>query len=209
MFESEKNKKRVVGSKHKILEAAKIEFAEHGLEGARVDRIASLSGANKAMIYYHFQSKENLYRELIKRHIESFTKRLIQKSEQSADLEKILNLVVDTYNDFFTLENRHIVPIFLREMAIGGGQFLELFEQTMSSKGMVSRIIEAYEKGQVEGKYRAIESRQALISFIGMNLFYMLMSPMVNRLWNITDEISFRKERKNIVIDLFLNGIKA
>ena len=42
------------------------EFAEHGFSGARIDRIAARSGANKAMIYYHFEGKEGLYFEILK-----------------------------------------------------------------------------------------------------------------------------------------------
>ena len=45
----------------RILEAAKQEFAAHGLAGARVDRIAANAGANKRMLYYHVGNKEDLY----------------------------------------------------------------------------------------------------------------------------------------------------
>jgi hypothetical protein len=41
------------GMRLRILEAAKQEFAGHGLAGARVDRIAAKAGANKRMLYYH------------------------------------------------------------------------------------------------------------------------------------------------------------
>ncbi len=47
-------------TRQKILEAARAEFARHGLAGARVERIARKAKVNKAMLYYHFQSKENL-----------------------------------------------------------------------------------------------------------------------------------------------------
>ena len=48
-------------TKQAILDAAKVEFAEKGLAGARVDTIAEQSGANKRMLYYYFGSKEDLY----------------------------------------------------------------------------------------------------------------------------------------------------
>jgi AcrR family transcriptional regulator len=37
------------------------EFAEHGLAGARVDRIAGRARANKQLVYYYFGSKEALF----------------------------------------------------------------------------------------------------------------------------------------------------
>jgi AcrR family transcriptional regulator len=45
-----------------ILTAALSEFAEHGLAGARVDAIAARTRTSKRMLYYHFGSKEGLYR---------------------------------------------------------------------------------------------------------------------------------------------------
>jgi AcrR family transcriptional regulator len=45
----------------RILDAAVVEFAEHGLAGARIDRIAELSQANKRSIYVYFENKELLF----------------------------------------------------------------------------------------------------------------------------------------------------
>src|SRR5262245_47062899 len=41
-----------------ILAVATKEFADHGLSGARIDRIAALMRTSKRMIYYYFGSKE-------------------------------------------------------------------------------------------------------------------------------------------------------
>ncbi len=43
------------------MQAARAEFAEHGLAGARVDRIAERADANKRSIYMHFGTKEELF----------------------------------------------------------------------------------------------------------------------------------------------------
>ena len=48
-------------TKRLIRDAATTEFAARGLSGARVDRIADLSGINKRIIYVYFESKENLF----------------------------------------------------------------------------------------------------------------------------------------------------
>ena len=52
-------------TKAKLLEAALDEFAEYGIAGARVDRIAAKAGCNKAMIYAYFGSKEGLFDQLL------------------------------------------------------------------------------------------------------------------------------------------------
>ena len=48
-------------SQAEILQAAREEFASHGLAGARVDRIAERAGLNKRLIYYYFNSKDDLF----------------------------------------------------------------------------------------------------------------------------------------------------
>src|SRR5919112_1823067 len=48
-----------------ILAAARDEFAEHGLGGARMDRIAERAGLNKRLIYYYFDDKEKLFQAVL------------------------------------------------------------------------------------------------------------------------------------------------
>src|SRR6516162_9999524 len=48
-------------SRHAILAAALAEFAQQGLAGARMDAIADAAGVNKALLYYYFHSKDDLY----------------------------------------------------------------------------------------------------------------------------------------------------
>lgn len=56
-------------TKARILEAAFREFAEHGVSGARVDRIARSAGCNKNLIYVYFESKEGLFATVLDRHL--------------------------------------------------------------------------------------------------------------------------------------------
>ena len=53
------------GTRARILAAARAEFAEFGLAGARVDRIAEAAAANKRLIYVYFGSKEKLFDTVI------------------------------------------------------------------------------------------------------------------------------------------------
>ena len=45
----------------KLLAAARREFADHGLAGARVDEIAARAGVNKQLVYHYFGDKDALY----------------------------------------------------------------------------------------------------------------------------------------------------
>ncbi len=48
-------------TRQRIVAAATAEFAQRGIAGARVDRIATAAAANKAQLYAYFGSKEQLF----------------------------------------------------------------------------------------------------------------------------------------------------
>jgi len=54
-------------NREKILQAAEHLFSEYGYDGTTVDRIAEEACVNKALIYYHFESKAEVVRVLYKR----------------------------------------------------------------------------------------------------------------------------------------------
>jgi AcrR family transcriptional regulator len=58
-------------TKARILAAATAEFAERGLAGARVDRLAASAGANKQLIYAYFGSKEGLFDATLEANLET------------------------------------------------------------------------------------------------------------------------------------------
>lgn len=53
----------------RILAAATDEFAEHGIAGARVDRIAQHAEANKALLYTYFGNKDELFDAVFEAHV--------------------------------------------------------------------------------------------------------------------------------------------
>jgi len=48
-------------TRQRLINAARDEFAQHGIAGARVDRIAATAMSNKAQIYNYFGSKDRLF----------------------------------------------------------------------------------------------------------------------------------------------------
>jgi len=53
-------------TREQIMAAAQKEFAEHGFAGARTDAIARRARVNERMIFYCFETKEGLYRAVLK-----------------------------------------------------------------------------------------------------------------------------------------------
>ena len=56
-------------TRRRIVAAATAEFAEHGIAGARVDRIARTAATNKAQLYSYFGNKDALFDAIFARHV--------------------------------------------------------------------------------------------------------------------------------------------
>jgi AcrR family transcriptional regulator len=197
-----------ISSADKIIAAALREFVEHGLAGARVDRIASKSGVNKAMIYYHFKSKEKLYQEIISRQFEQLGPFLEAQIEKSLEPEEFFTRLAVFYSHLF--EQLHdFRPLLLRELASGGEQIKKALTDIMVEKGLNKRLRSIIDSGKRKGQFRMVDSRQAIISFISMNLIYFIMAPVLGSIWEIKDERKFLRKRSKEVVDLFLYGLKV
>jgi AcrR family transcriptional regulator len=194
-------------SRRKILEAATEEFIENGFSGARVDHIALRADINKAMIYYYFSSKEKLYQAVIDEHVDRVGDEVLTKIGESADFEESLLAIAAVYMEVFTEKARYM-PIFLREFASGGGRLRNSIHRMATERGLPALFLRKLEEGQREGRFRQCDGRQALISFIGMNLFYLILAPMANAIWGIEDENAFRQQRPREVVELFMRGIE-
>ena len=101
-----------------VFAAAAVEFATHGYAGANMDRIARAARLNKAMIYYHFKSKADLYREILHDMFGAVRTRIGQVAASAdAPEEKIRAYVAAIAIE---AEARpHFPPIWLREIAEG------------------------------------------------------------------------------------------
>src|SRR6478672_1206370 len=95
-----------------IFSAARDEFAEHGLGGARMDRIAERAGLNKRLIYYYFEDKEKLFQAVLEqayRHIREQEHKLrLQELKPAEAVRRLVEFTWDYYlahPEFLTLLN--------------------------------------------------------------------------------------------------------
>jgi len=195
-------------TKTKIIETAQTEFAQFGLAGARVDRIARKAGVNKAMIYYHFHSKEELYKEVVR----SFFGRLIEQIQTrfSPDdrLDRILQSILQAQIETFQ-KNTDLIQIILHGLASRQADILHPASEALLASGLPTVFREKIQTAINEGDLRPVDIRQAAVSFITMSLGYLILSPLLDTVWRISDRNSFLEERKLAIVDLFMNGMKA
>lgn len=105
-----------------ILAAAALEFAERGFGGARVDRIARRARVNKAMLYYHFGSKRDLYLEVVRDMLRAVGARARAIADGAGTAEQKLDAWIATIVAE-AAARPWFPPIMLRELASGAPHF--------------------------------------------------------------------------------------
>jgi len=201
-------------SKDKILIAARDEFVERGFEGARMQRIAELSGANKAMIYYYFGGKRELYLRVagavFSQAIESLAG--IVATEQPPELK--LRSVVRFYVDFYS-RNQDFLRLLMREFANRGPTLNDLLAEmgrTARRKGFPAGLDGIIKLGVGSGDFRDQDSRQTIMSLVSMCAGYFILRPVADLFLGIESEEKrqdFVNSRADAIADLLLSGITA
>jgi len=116
--EKSRGPRDLAATRARILKAAAREFAQKGLEGARIDRIAERSRANKAMIYYIFGNKVALHLAVLENLFEEKTRNL--DAEILSGLPSVPDLLsaLSTYLDAF-LKNPDATRMILHDLSAG------------------------------------------------------------------------------------------
>ena len=158
-----------------ILAAAALEFAERGFAGARVDRIARRAQVNKAMLYYHFRSKQHLYRTLLRRMFTLAAARLQTIAASTASpADKVAGALAGMAA--FIAEHAPFPRIMLREVAEGG---VHLDADTLKALAAVPRAFGAIvHQGVESGAFRRVDPMFAYFSMLAPLVFYLAGAPI-------------------------------
>jgi TetR/AcrR family transcriptional regulator len=134
-----------------IFMAAAREFAERGYDAAGVDRIAARARVNKAMIYYHFGSKQRLYHEVLRDMVAAVNRR----ARAIADGPGSATAKLDAWIVAIAEEaaaRPWFPPIMLREIASGATHLDPAIVGLMN--GVYAAVRDVIVAGQQEGVFR-------------------------------------------------------
>jgi TetR/AcrR family transcriptional regulator len=162
-------------SPDRILAAAAAEFAERGYAGARVDRIARRARVNKAMLYYHFKSKEGLYRTLLRQTFLRAGERLRAIAAADATPGEKMNRAIDGIAAFVR-EHAYFPSIMLREVAEGGAH---LDRDTLAALATVPAAVGAIVSGGIATHaFRQVHPLAAYFSIFVPVVVYLAGAPI-------------------------------
>lgn len=185
----------------KLLNAARNEFAEKGLNGARVDRIASRAGVNKQLLYYYFGDKESLFVEVLET---AYIK--LREKEKELHLEDLDPWqAIDTLTGFtfdYIASNRHFVAL-LNDENIHRARHIK---RSKMIKGLHSHLQEligsVLNRGAEDGSFRkSIDPVEFYISLSSLCYFYFSNSHTLSAIFdrNLTSRAEKAARRAHII----------
>lgn len=145
-------------TKKRILAAAVAEFAEHGISGARIDRIAARAEANKRAIYDHFGDKRALFGIVLADQLD----RLARQVELHAD--RIPEFVGELF-DYCAAHPELVRLVQWEALSLPANQAPNHTERSASYQAKVDAITEAQQRGHINPR---LDPRRVLLLLIGM-----------------------------------------
>lgn len=159
-------------TKAQLLQAARIEFSEKGLSGARVNDIAARARVNKQLLYYYFGDKESLYSAVLQRAYEE-----IRAAETELDLvalppaEAMERFIGFTF-DYLT-ENRYFVALLTDENFHRARHVRDSRELQDLHARLRRTIGDILHRGERAGVFRAnVDPVELYISIASLCYFY-------------------------------------
>lgn len=202
-------------SRERIMAAAVVLFAKKGRHGAKMEEIAAEAAINKAMIYYIFHSKDELYLDVLKKifydmfkeHSDAYGKGI---ADGKSPVELLSDSIIDNIKSFGDNKNR--TRILIDAISNGAEEIPEAIKhcKEVFGEGILKHGPDIIEKGQSQGIFRAMNPDQVMLSMIGMSMIFFMTHSLCDVLnIKVGDEAAFLEERKQSIIDLTLNGLLA
>jgi AcrR family transcriptional regulator len=156
-----------------ILAAARDEFAENGLGGARMDRIAERAGLNKRLIYYYFEDKEKLFQAVLEQAYRDIREQ--ERNLHLLDLDPgaaVRRLIEFTWT--YYLEHPEFITL-LNSANLHKARHLASSQRARAlTSPLIETLGEILERGRREGRFRGgVDPVQLYVSIAGLAYFYL------------------------------------
>ncbi|QZY53579.1 TetR/AcrR family transcriptional regulator [Crassaminicella profunda] len=189
---------KIKAKKQFIIQAAMKIFCRDGFHKAKVSEIAVEAGVGKGTIYEYFDSKKQLFIEMMKYYADLYYENLTQSMEKE-------KTIMDKFKRYILLEEEtmtnhgDLAQIFMRE-AYSIGLEVHKIMKTRRKK-QIDFFANLIQEGINEGIFRKIHPYTAALTFMG-SVHHMLVSKIFIK-DNFSEEINMEE-----LHDLLFNGIK-
>jgi AcrR family transcriptional regulator len=205
----EKRKKEKENRKNTILRAARRLFFDRGFKSVTVDNIAAKSEVSKGSIYLCFESKEEIYAQILISDNIALYERIKNFSATEASASQLLLEFARIYVDYFLNDNelfRILMTFMLQtgQMNLTEKQNTELIRSTNENIKIISEIIQ---KGIDSGEFSPIGNIRQM-----QNAIWGMLNGVIS-LYVFTGNPAKRTERIHSTIrdslNVFIEGLKG
>jgi len=164
----------------RILEAAVRQFSENGLAGARTEQIAEEAGVNKALLYYYFKSKDDLYSaalESVFEDVRSSSVAVLETNDSAG--ERFLQIVLANFDRSYSHPSlRSLMQQEMVRLHRGEENRLAPMAENFFRPlwAMVDKLLE---EGIASGELIPGDPAQMRYTALGANLLYFLSAPLI------------------------------
>ncbi|RIX28573.1 TetR family transcriptional regulator [Amnibacterium setariae] len=155
----------------RIFRAAVQEFAEHGIAGARVDRIAADADAGKALIYTYFGDKEALFAAVLRSRMTELAEAVVLRPDRVGEF------VGDLF-DFMTANPDVLRLVSQEALHLPPDAVPDFAERRDHYAGKTRAVAEAQAAGLVDP---ALEPSFVVLSLMGL-VSWFVAAPQITRL---------------------------
>ncbi|MAE70169.1 MAG: hypothetical protein CME06_06835 [Gemmatimonadetes bacterium] len=191
----------------RILEAADELLADVGYEGVSMRDVAERAGVNKALVFYYFNSKVELFDRVLERYYAAHLAALSGAIEGTGPLRERLHRVVDAYLDFIE-ENRRY-PRLIQQQVAGGDTHHELIRRNLAPlMGWAERTF-----SEVAPLTGPLAARHIFVTFSGIVINYYTYAAVLGPLWGddpaSPPSLAERRAHVHWMADTVLDGLES
>jgi len=154
-----------MGTREKILEAAKAQFAKKGFHGTLMSDIAESAGVGKGTIYRYFPSKEELFGSIINSQLESFENRIkFAANSGNSEIDVLTDIAKIHFEEYRA--SKEVIEILVMEGLNKIGDIKQDFKNgIVKIEEIVSQVIS---KGIDNGVFRGVDPKRTAVIFLGL-----------------------------------------
>ena len=165
-------------ARDRILDAAEALFAAQGFAATTIKQIGAQAGVNPALLYYYYDSKETLYREMLRRVLATFAGGIAKQLDGVRDPDEAIRRFT-TLQAELVLAQPRFVTLLVREMLDHQAAHAEA-GIAVAISALFERLCDLVEAGQRSGHFRDdVDPRFAAISTVAQVAYFAIARPAI------------------------------
>lgn len=190
-------------TRERILNCAEELFIERGFDGVSVKDVATSADCSKALVFFHFRNKQELFGSVLDRYYSGQAEALMAAVGAGNGIRDRIHAGIDAYLDF--IESRPGYPRLIQGVICSNSSGMDKIVQHMAPLYQWGRSV----FGDILPDRGPHSHRQFFVSIFGLIINYYTYSPVIEQLWqqDIMDDnaLSERREHVHAVVDRMID----